>query len=68
MNEDDGIIILYKTAKYIRFAAFVEDTAQDIELDTLLSNGWNLISHTIVEKDTGLDNVKDRYNQYILTK
>ena len=68
MNEDDGIIILYKTAKYIRFAAFVEDTAQDIELDTLLSNGWNLLSHTIVEKDTGLDNVKDRYNQYILTK
>jgi len=68
MNEDDKIIILYKTSNYIRFASFVDEIAQDIELDKLLSDGWHLISHTVVEKDTGLDNIKDRFNQYILKK
>lgn len=68
MNEDDKLIIFYKTSNYIRFACFVEDISQDIELDTLLSDGWKLISHTIVEKDTGFDNIKDRFNQYILKK
>lgn len=68
MNENDKIIILYKTSNYIRFASFVDDIEQDIELDKLLSDDWKLISHTVVEKDTGLDNLKDRFNQYILKK
>jgi len=68
MNENDKIIILYKTSNYIRFASFVDDIEQDIELDKLLCDGWKLISHTVVEKDTGLDNLKDRFNQYILKK
>ncbi|PIF04725.1 MAG: hypothetical protein CSA86_00800 [Arcobacter sp.] len=66
--DEDKIIILYKTGDYIRFASFVDDIAQDIELNKLLNTGWDLVSHTIVEKDTGLDNIKDRFNQYILKK
>ena len=68
MNENETTIILYKTSNYIRFASFIEDINQDIELDKLLQDNWKLISHTIVEKDTGLDNIKDRFNQYILKK
>lgn len=68
MNENDKIIILYKTSNYIRFASFVDDIEQDIELDKLFSDGWELLSHTVVEKDTGLDNLKDRFNQYILKR
>jgi len=67
MNED-GIVILYKTSNYIRFVALVDNIMQDIELDRLLNNGWTLVSHTVVEQDTNNNNLKDRYNQYILQK
>jgi len=64
--DKDGIIVIYKTSNYIRFVALVDNIIQDLELDRLLNEGWKLISHTVVEQDTDAENLKDRYNQYIL--
>jgi len=66
MNDD--IIIFYKSSTYIRFASLMDNTAQDLELIRLLEDGWKLVSHTVVEQDTDFDNLKDRYNQYILQR
>jgi len=65
MNED-GIIVIHKTSTYLRFVALVDNIMQDLELDRLLNEGWTLVSHTVVEQDTDAENLKDRYNQYIL--